>query len=168
MTMAIRTPLVIDKTVTLDINGSTQKIRMCAERTGLPPLLIVKDGPGLPMLHEVAKFQRRLRLEQDFLVSYWEQRGCGAASQQDAKSVSLRQQIDDLRAVLQWLHKETRQTVVVFGISLGATIALRAVEHEPERAKTVIAISPDMQTTNSDASAYEFLQDQAVVQEVVD
>jgi hypothetical protein len=100
-----RIPLVIDKIVPLEINGSTQRIRLCAERTGLPPILVVQAGPGLPLLHEVAKFQGHLHLESAFLVSYWEQRGCGIASRQDAKSVSLQQQVDDLRKVLQWFAK---------------------------------------------------------------
>ncbi|MGA2350879.1 MAG: hypothetical protein ABSF70_10635 [Terracidiphilus sp.] len=95
--------MAITDTVKLEIKGSTQKVRMCAERTGLPPLLIVQAGPGLPLLHEVRKFQQHLQLEKDFLVSYWEQRGCGNASKQDAESVSLVQQVDDLRAILRWL-----------------------------------------------------------------
>ncbi len=158
-----RTPLVIDKTVKLEINGSTQRVLMCAERSGLPPILIVQAGPGLPLLHEVAKFQKHLHLESDFLVGYWEQRGCGMASKQDARSVSLHQQVDDLRTVLQWLQNETKQTVIVFGISLGATIVLQAVEHEPDKAKSVIAISPDADTARSDASVYSFLQEQTVL-----
>jgi pimeloyl-ACP methyl ester carboxylesterase len=156
------TRLVIDKTVKLEINGSTQQIRLCAERTGLPPILIVQAGPGLPVLHEVAKFQQHLHLESDFLVSYWEQRGCGMASQQDALSVSLRQQVDDLRTVLQWLQNETKQPAIVFGISLGATIVLQAVEHETDKTKSVIAISPDANTASSDASVYSFLHEQSV------
>jgi pimeloyl-ACP methyl ester carboxylesterase len=156
--MAIRTRLAIDTTVTLDVNGSTQRIRLCAERTGLPPLLIVQGGPALPLLNEVAKFQQRLRLEKDFLVAYWEQRGCGAASQEDAKSVSLQQQVDDLRFVLRWLHDDTKQAVTLFGISIGGTIALRAAEQEPDRVKAVVAISPDSQTALSDTSADAFLQ----------
>jgi len=155
--------MAITSTVRLEINGSTQRVRMCAERTGLPPLLIVQAGPGLPLLHEVRKFQRLLQLEKTFLVSYWEQRGCGNASQQDAKSVSLQQQVDDLRAILRWLYHETKHTVIVFGISLGATIALRAVENEPDKVKSVIAISPDADTAGSDASVYSFLQEQSVL-----
>ena len=158
-----RAPLVINKTFELEINGSTQKIRMCAERGGLPPILIVQAGPGFPLLNEVAKFQRRLNLEKDFLVSYWDQRGCGTASQQDAKSVSLQQQVDDLCTVLQWLKNETRQTVIVFGISLGATIALQAAEHERDAVKAVIAISPDAHTANSDASIASFLRAQSII-----
>ena len=155
--------LVIDKTVKLEINGSTQRIRMCAERIGLPPILIVQAGPGLPLLHEVGKFQRNLQLESDFLVSYWEQRGCGNASQRDAKSVSLQQQVADLRFVLRWLQNETKQTVIVFGISLGATISLHAVEHESDKTKSLIAISPDANTAGSDASVYSFLQEKSVL-----
>lgn len=54
----------------------------------------------------------------------------------------------------------TKQTVIVFGISLGATIVLQAVEHEPDKAKSAIAISPDANTASSDASVYSFLQEQ--------
>jgi pimeloyl-ACP methyl ester carboxylesterase len=117
----------------------------------------------LPLLHEMRKFQRLLHLEKDFLVSYWEQRGCGNASKQDARSVSLVQQVDDLRAILRWLHNETKQTVSVLGISLGATIALQAAENEPDKVKSVIAISPDANTAESDASVYSFLQDRSAL-----
>lgn len=151
------TTLAIDKTVKLNINGSTQPLRLCAERDGLPPILIVPAGPGFPLLHEVRKFRQRLDLEKDFLVAYWEQRGCGNASQGDVLSVSLQQQLDDLRAVLQWLKNETKQKIIVLGISLGATFALQAAEHEPDSVKAVIALSPDAHTAGSDACAASYL-----------
>jgi hypothetical protein len=34
--------LAIDETTTLDINGSHQRVRLCAVRPGLPPLVIVQ------------------------------------------------------------------------------------------------------------------------------
>src|SRR5262249_17841628 len=141
--------------------GSCQRIRLCAERPGLPPLLVVQGGPALPMLHEVRKFQRLLNLETDFLVGYWEQRGCGNASARDAHSASLAQQVEDLRGVLQWWHDRTHQRVLILGISIGSTIALQAVEHEPDRVKAVVAISPDLQTAANDAAADTFLKEQA-------
>lgn len=154
-------PLAVDTTIELDINGFRQRVRLCAARAGLPPLLIVQAGPGLPVLHDVAKFQRLLNLERDFLVAYWEQRGCGDASPDDARSVSLPAQIDDLQAVLRWFHGETQQRVLMFGVSIGATLALQAAEREPERTRAVVAISPDSHTADSDAATYAFLQDQA-------
>jgi len=151
----------IDKTITLNINGSRQRIRLSAARPGLPPLLVVQGGPALPLLHEVAKFQRLLDLEHNFLVGYWEQRGCGDAPAHDARRVSLAQQVDDLRSVLRWLHGETGQPALILGISIGGTITLQAVEHEPDHVRAVIAVSPDAQTTVSDAAAHAFLQEQA-------
>jgi pimeloyl-ACP methyl ester carboxylesterase len=160
--MAImKKPLGIDKTVTLEINGSSQQVRKCAERAGLPPILIVQAGPGFPVLHEVRKFQRRLHLESDFLVAYWDQRGCGVASRHDALGVSFQQQVDDVRTVLQWLHDETKQAVIILGISLGATYTLQAVQDESNRVKAVVAISPDADTARSDAAAHAFLQEHA-------
>ena len=152
------TPLAIDETTELDINGSRQKIRLCAARRGLPPLLVVQGGPGLPILHEVGKFQRLLDLERDFLVGYWEQRGCGNAPSRDAETGSMPQHVDDLRAVIQWFQREGKQPLVVFGISLGGTLTLEAIQHERDRVRAAVVISPDTHTGDSDAHADAFLR----------
>ena len=154
---------IMDRTVSLEVNGSTQQVRLCADGAGLPPMLIVQAGPGLPVRHEVRRFQQLLRLESSFLVAYWDQRGCGNASQNEAKSVSLRQQVDDLRTVLRWLHNETGQTVTVLGISLGATFVLQAVGDEGDSVRSVIAVSPDADTTRSDAAVEMFLREKGVL-----
>jgi pimeloyl-ACP methyl ester carboxylesterase len=152
--------LAIDETITLDVNGSRQPVRVCAERPGLPPLLIVQHGPGFPLLHDVPKFQRRLRLERDFWVVYWEQRGCGNASAADARNVSLAQQVDDLQTVVAWAADRTKRSVVLFGVSIGATLSLLAAARESIHIRAVIANSPDLQTRAGDAAADAFLHEQ--------
>ena len=151
--------LAIDETITLEINGSQQRVRLCAARSGLPPLVVVQHGPGVPLLHEVAKFQRRLQLERTFLVVYWEQRGCGNAPADEARPVSLEQQVDDLQALLRWVADRTQRRVVVFGISLGATLSLLAAAREGARVKAVVANSPDLQTRAADAAVDAFLRE---------
>ena len=155
--------LAIDKTIPLEINGSQQRVRLCAARAGLPPLVVVQQGPGLPLLHEVKKFQQRVGLEQDYLVAYWEQRGCGTAPAADAHGVSLAQQVKDLRSVIERLSEETHRPVVLFGISMGATISLLAAAQAAGRVQAVIAISPDLQTRAGDAAVDTFLHEQARV-----
>ncbi|HWZ29210.1 MAG TPA: alpha/beta fold hydrolase, partial [Gemmatimonadales bacterium] len=155
--------LRIDRTVKLAINGSIQRVRSCAARTGLAPILIVQAGPGLPLLHEVLKFQRRLHLESDFHVTYWDQRGCGNASRHDAESVSLQQQVDDLLGVVRWLYDETKRRVMLLGVSLGATFALQAAARDSSHLGSVIAISPDADTSRSDAAAHSFLQERCAL-----
>jgi pimeloyl-ACP methyl ester carboxylesterase len=152
-------PLVLDETVTLGINGSQQRVRLCGAQAGLPPMVIVQQGPGLPLLHEVRKFQRRLDLERDYTVVYWDQRGCGNAPADDARRVSLAQQVEDLQAIISWVADRTRQRVVLFGISIGATISLLAAAREGARVKAVIANSPDLKTSAGDAAVDAFLRD---------
>jgi pimeloyl-ACP methyl ester carboxylesterase len=153
--------LAIDETIALEINGSRQRVRLCAGRTGLPPVVVVQQGPGLPVLHEVAKFQRRLDLERDHLVVYWDQRGCGDASAEDARGVSLAQQVEDLQAIVKWVADRTQQGVLLFGISTGATLSLLAAAAlDGGRVKAVIANSPDLQTRAVDAAVDRFLHEQ--------
>ena len=40
-------------------------------------LLLIQQGPGLPMINEARRFGHLLGLEQAFTVVYWDQRGCG-------------------------------------------------------------------------------------------
>jgi pimeloyl-ACP methyl ester carboxylesterase len=158
--MTTKTPaLAIDETIALEINGSRQRVRLCARRIGLPPVVVVQQGPGFPLLHEVAKFQRRLDLERDYLVVYWEQRGCGNASAQDAQSVSLARQVEDLQAIVRWVADRTQQRVLMFGISMGATISLLAVARDGGHVRAVIANSPDLQTRAGDAAVDRFLRE---------
>jgi pimeloyl-ACP methyl ester carboxylesterase len=49
--------------------------------------------------------------------------------------------------------------LVVFGISLGATISILAAAREGTRVKAVIANSPDLQTRNGDAAVDAFLRE---------
>jgi pimeloyl-ACP methyl ester carboxylesterase len=158
--MTTRTPaLAVDETTWLDINGSQQRVRLCAERRGLPPVVIVQHGPGIPLLHEVPKFQRRLHLERTFLVVYWEQRGCGNTSVDAARQVSLAQQVEDLQAVVRRVADRTEQRVLLFGVSIGATLSLLAAARDGIHVKAVIANSPDLQTRVADAAVDAFLRE---------
>jgi pimeloyl-ACP methyl ester carboxylesterase len=148
----------VDKTFTLRINGTTQRVRLCGSRSGLPPVLIVQAGPGFSLLNEVRKMRQRLNLEPTFSVAYWDQRGCGRASLRDAQSVSVESQVDDVSHVVRWLAEETGLQVVVLGISLGATLALQAARRDAASIKALVAVSIDLDARESDLSACAFLQ----------
>ena len=46
LSLALRftTPLAIDRTIKLNVNGSTQNVRICAARAGFAPLLVVQTN----------------------------------------------------------------------------------------------------------------------------
>lgn len=149
--------MFIDHLTERNINGSLQRVRVCAARTGLPPLLVLQAGPGLPLLHEVPKLQRGLRLEERFTVYYWEQRGCGPASRRDAESVDLDRQIDDLGAWLRHITRESSQEVTLLGISLGATMALMAAGGGMQGIRAIVAVSPDLKFPDIDLAVADYL-----------
>jgi pimeloyl-ACP methyl ester carboxylesterase len=148
----------LDTTRTLEINGTKQRVRICGVQSGLPPVLIVQAGPGFPLLNEVSKFQQRLKLEQDFTVAYWDQRGCGNARSQDIQKISLETQVQDLCEIVRWFADETQQKIVILGISIGATNALQAATRESSKIKAVVAVSVDTDMPVSDTAAMSFLQ----------
>ena len=51
--------------------------RFAATDASNPVLLLIQQGPGLPMINEARRFELLLGLEQVFTVVYWDQRGCG-------------------------------------------------------------------------------------------
>jgi hypothetical protein len=61
------------KIETLDavqLGDTTQWIRVRGTDSSNPELLLIQQGPGLPMINETRRFEKRLGLEKDFTVVY--------------------------------------------------------------------------------------------------
>ena len=69
--------LAIDTLEAIQARGTTQWIRVRGADLSNPVLLLIQQGPGLPMINEARLFEHLLGLEQAFTVVYWDQRGCG-------------------------------------------------------------------------------------------
>lgn len=153
--------MFIDYFKHLDVDGSRQRARVCGARPGLRPLLVVQAGPGLPLLHEVPKFQQLLRLEEHFTVYYWDQRGCGPACRRDAESASLARQVDDLSAWVTQIRSETHKDVTLLGVSVGATAALLAAGRGLKGVHAIVAVSPDLKFPDIDHYVASYLSARA-------
>ena len=78
-------------------------------RGEMPPTqccLLIQQGPGLPMINEVRRFEHLLGLEQDFTVVYWDQRGCGRSLRgiKDPADISVELMVDDTVSLLELLR----------------------------------------------------------------
>ena len=69
---------------------------------GNPVLLLIQQGPGLPMINEARRFDHLLSLEQAFTVIYWDQRGCGRSLRRmkGPDSISLEAMMGDTVSLL--------------------------------------------------------------------
>ena len=64
--------LAIDSLEEIQAGDSTQWIRVRGADASSPVLLLIQQGPGLPMINEARRFGHLLGLEQAFTVIYWD------------------------------------------------------------------------------------------------
>ncbi len=147
----------IDLLEPVQLGESTQWIRIRAANARNPLLLLVQQGPGLPMINEVRTFERLLSLENDFTVIYWDQRGCGRSLRSaDTRDLSIQTMVSDTERLLAMLCDRFDTPAVVAGFSMGAMIAARAAARRPDLVATLVAVSMDIDGGAAGKNAYEF------------
>jgi pimeloyl-ACP methyl ester carboxylesterase len=149
----------IDRREPVQLGESTQWIRIRAANNRNPLLLLVQQGPGLPMINEARAFERVLPLEDDFTVIYWDQRGCGRSlrSSSATRELSIQTMVSDTERLLAMLCDRFDMPAVVAGFSLGATIAALAAARRPDLVATLVAVGMDVDGAAAGRSAYEFV-----------
>jgi len=148
----------IDRLEDIAIGNTIQSIHIRGTDRSNPVLLLVQQGPGLPMINEVRRFERVLGLEQDFTVVYWDQRGCGRSlrSPTPATEITLEHMTRDTVALLELLRMRFDAATYVAGFSLGATVALHAAARRPDLVASVVAVGTDIDGVAAATNAYDF------------
>ena len=115
----------IDKLEAIQVAGTTQWIRVRGADASNPVLLLVQQGPGLPMINEARRIERLLMLERAFTVVYWDQRGCGRSlrEKKGRGDISLERMVSDTVTLLGLLRDRFSGKTYVAGFSFGATVA---------------------------------------------
>lgn len=148
------------------IGGVLQRIRVCGVDAANPVLLLLQLGPGLPMISERQRMQRLLRLEDDFTVVYWDQRGTGLSSPPlrtgpDEFPISVPRMVDDTVSMLELLRRRFGRKPIVAGFSFGATFAAYAAARRPELVAALVATGMDIDVPAAEEHAYAFALDAA-------
>jgi pimeloyl-ACP methyl ester carboxylesterase len=143
----------------LNIGGIEQSLLVRGRSRSNPVLLLLQAGPGFPIINEARALQRTLRLEDEFVVAYWDQRGSGKSfnGSVPADSMHLDQMVADTRDVLaelrRWLDVEHAH---VLGFSLGGTIGALTAARYPESVRSLTTVGMDIDMAASEKTAYEF------------
>ncbi len=150
--------LSIDSIEEIDVGGTTQWIRVRGSDPSNPVLLLIQQGPGLPMINESRRFERVLRLEQAFTVVYWDQRGCGRSRRRRTApaEISAERMVDDTVCLLELLRDRFGRAVFVAGFSFGGTIGAYAAARRPDLVGTLVTVGMDVDGAAAANSAYDF------------
>jgi proline iminopeptidase len=152
----------LDSLESFEIGGTTQWVLLRGHPRAGRVLLIVQQGPGLPLIHEAAAIERRLRMESHVLVAYWDQRGTGRSCGADPATLDVTRLVHDVRDMVDALCGRLHvDRVDIAGFSLGATLATMAAARDPARIGRVVAVGIDVDFAESERYAYAFACDEA-------
>jgi pimeloyl-ACP methyl ester carboxylesterase len=153
--------MILDSLEPVRLGGITQWIRIRGTDRTNPVLLLMQQGPGLPIINEVPIFER-LGLEQHFTVVYWDQRGTGLSAlplRPTAKrfEISPARMIDDAVELLGLLRDRFGRPAFVAGFSFGATFAAQAAARRPDLIAALVATGMDIDIPAAERHTYDFV-----------
>ena len=152
----------IDSLESFDINGTTQWVLLRGNLATRRVLLIVQQGPGLPLIQDARVFEQKLHLEEEGVVAYWDQRGTGKSFRADPSTINLAQSVADVRAMVDALcARLSVDRVDILGLSIGGTFATMAAAQDPARIGHLVVVGIDVDWGESERYAYAFARNEA-------
>ena len=156
----------IDTLEGVQLGGITQWIRVRGADASNPVLLLMQQGPGLPIINDARRLEHLLGLEEAFTVIYWDQRGTGLSSPSLRKNshqfeISATRMVDDTVTLLELLRDRFGGKTFVAGFSFGATFAAYAAVQRPELVAALVAAGMDIDIPAAENNAYAFAVDAA-------
>ena len=149
----------------ININNSSQWVLVRGKNKQAPLLINVQAGPGLPMISEAREMENNLQLENDFLVAYWDQRGCGKSFSKDIdpRSITLAQMADDIITCTKYLLKKySKDKAIIVGYSIGATTSLMAAANDSSIFSAIFTAGIDVDIPYADEYALTFAMNEAI------
>ncbi len=143
----------------VQINGLEQWVLVRGNSPEAPLLIQVQAGPGFPMIPEANAMEKKLQWEDEYLIAYWDQRGCGKSynNQIDPQTMNFAQLADDVLAMTEYLlQKYKKERAVLVGYSLGATIGLMAVSKNNSLFSRLFLVGIDIDVPVANKYVMEF------------
>jgi len=142
------------------VGDSTQWALIRGADQDLPVLLVLQAGPGFPIIHDADALEGLLHWEQEFVVVYWDQRGCGKSfgALQPHAGLSLAQCVADTAQMIKNLQDRMNTTrIFLLGFSLGATIGALAAHESFDALHAFVGVGMDVDLPKADKDAYAFI-----------
>jgi len=129
-----------------------------------PVLLFLHGGPGAAIFPRARKIGVITKLEQHFVVVYWEQRGAGKSYHPSIphKSMNIGQFIQDTHDVVVYLAKQFNTSkIFLVGKSWGSMIGLLVSSEYPDLFYAYVGIGQSVYPLKNDSISYRFTLEKA-------
>ena len=142
----------------VEIGGIYQWIRLRGKDVKKPVILFLHGGPGFAHMSFAHKFQSKL--EDEFVVVNWDQRGAGKSYSNDIDigSMNIDQFILDTYQVANiLLHALEKEKIYLTGLSWGASIGTYTIFRYPELFYAFIPCGYGIEYYEVERSSFEFV-----------
>jgi len=147
------------------IGGLRQALLINGDRADNPVLLFLHGGPGFPMLPFEPFSESMRRLESQYTIVYWEQRGTGKSFSRrlDRKTMNMEQFVSDTREVIDYVRDFLNvDKVYLWGHSWGSNVGAIYASRYPETLHAYISTGQSVDPFQNERLAYEFVRDKAI------
>lgn len=146
------------------IGGIKQGMFIRGEDQTKPVLLFLHGGPGTPEFAMSEAWETQKRLEKEFVVCYWDQRGTGMSNTKelDSKTITKDRLMKDTVEVTNYLRRRFKQEkIYLMGHSWGAYLGIKTVQKNPELYSAYMGIGQPVQQKKGQKLAYDYLRSHA-------
>ncbi len=153
----------IDTLLMLPLGGIKQAVLIRAQQSTDPILLRLHGGPGFPFLPYVDNSLND-KIEQEFVVAYWEQRGTGRSYQSNLDaSMTIDQLIQDIDELVTYLCQTFNQKkVFIWGHSWGSNLGMYYIDQFPQKVFAYVGTGQSAQITQNERSCFTFALSKAI------
>lgn len=148
----------------IKIGGIKQGMFIRGEDQTKPVLLFLHGGPGTPEFAMSEAWETQERLEKEFVVCYWDQRGTGMSNTKelDSNTLTKDQVLTDTIEVTNYLRERFKQEkIYLMGHSWGAYVGIHAVEKRPELYSAYMGVGQPIHQKKGQKLAYAYLRKHA-------
>lgn len=154
----------ISEKVVVEIGGVRQGMFLRGEDATKPVLLFLHGGPASPELAMMLAEETGERLEQEFVVCYWDQRGAGMSysGSLDPATVNTEQLVEDAAEVTGYLRARFGQEkIYLMGHSWGSYLGIRTILKYPDLYRAYLGVGQVTDQIRSQQLAYVHMQELA-------
>lgn len=152
----------ISELVNIKVGGRSQTLLIRGTNKDNPIILFLHGGPGLAQICYARKYQSKL--EDNFLVVNWDQRGSGKSYSffMDKDNFTKNQIVEDAKEVIEYLCKNYgKDKIILIGHSWGTELGMDIIKSDSSRILAYVGVGQVVNQKEGERISYQYAIDLA-------
>ncbi|WDV48118.1 alpha/beta hydrolase [Clostridiaceae bacterium M8S5] len=148
---------------TIKLGGINQTIMIRGVDKNKPIMLFLHGGPGYPFISYARKYQSKL--EKNFVVVNWDQRGSGKSySLNMSREKMTQEQLEkDTQELIEYLcDRFNKDKIFIVGHSWGTVLGIEAIKKLPDKVMAYVGIGQVIDDVEGERLSYRYVYNKAI------